>query len=567
MIKKICALVFLSVLSITVLAQDIYDGYTLKIPKVSVGDILYRDVQITVGQILAVNGGVPIQEFDKYEPTTNVLNIPSVLVGGSTYTNVQITVGQILSVGDSGPLDPMKWLITSVKPAGQILISTYVPNLNGDYDIVATGDLNGDGFDDIVLGPKVWDSTATYDSTTGNWTVHPEILNKYQKLIIAFYNPKSGNFEPDPVVQNRMPVMQWAHKALIGDFNKDGFNDLLVVGTGPDQGQGCGEASVLMLGSAAGIYDASHFLPRLSSYTHQMAVADLNGDGKQDFIFLNNQYVPWSETDPKIAACSYRRYLGTNNSYVILSNNTGWTYQTLEVHSTELGPIVTTDRNQHGGSYSSLGTIDFDQDGNVDLVIYGGNFGSIPFKAVVLKGDGRGGFSYHSSFEAKPFGNLSVSAAIVSRDLDGDNKPELVLNFAAADPSKPGWQGSLYKVFKLNSSTKTWSDVSSAYFPSTYNLVDTDLVYCDAMIWFDINRDGRDDLVCSAPAPIWYDDPSSISPRVWLQEKSGKFVPAFHKDVSVKWAFGNIRPIYLGKKVYLVGLWVENGYLKFKLAN
>ena len=61
MIKKISALVFFSIVSITVLAQDIYDGYTLKIPKVSVGDILYRDVQITVGQILAVNGGVRLQ--------------------------------------------------------------------------------------------------------------------------------------------------------------------------------------------------------------------------------------------------------------------------------------------------------------------------------------------------------------------------------------------------------------------------------------------------------------------------------------------------------------------------
>ena len=107
MIKKILALVFFSIVSITVLAQDAYDGVYLIIPKVAIANTLYRNVKVSVGQVLAVNGGTPIKDYDTYIPATNVLSIPSVVVGGSTYTNVQITVGQVFAVGESGPLSTL----------------------------------------------------------------------------------------------------------------------------------------------------------------------------------------------------------------------------------------------------------------------------------------------------------------------------------------------------------------------------------------------------------------------------------------------------------------------------
>ena len=53
MLKKIFAIILfsaLSNLSLTAHAQDTYDGAVLNIPKVAVGQTLYRDVKITVGQ-------------------------------------------------------------------------------------------------------------------------------------------------------------------------------------------------------------------------------------------------------------------------------------------------------------------------------------------------------------------------------------------------------------------------------------------------------------------------------------------------------------------------------------
>lgn len=557
MLKNILTLFLCAIISLTSFAQDSYDGSVLTIPKVAVGQTLYRDVKITVGQVLRVDGGKPSQEYDVYEASSNVLNIGSVYVGSSNYTNVAITVGQILAVGDSGPLDPMKWSLTSLVDAGEIDMSVYAPmalNQNGHYDLLATGDLNGDGHDDLLIAPKVWD-----------------VFTPYVKLVVAFYNPKIKKFEVDPVLQKRMPTMQWGHKAKIADFNGDGFKDIFIVGTGPDQGTACGEASVLMLGSKDGLQDASDMLPRVSSYTHQMAFADFNGDGKTDFVILNNQWVPWNDQDFRMADCSYRRYSGSIKSYLVLSSSTGWKSQELDIDS-EIGKLI---GGSDGLSYSSAFAGDFDGDGKQDLMISGGNFGPLAYKNILLKGDGKGGLSYHSHITANPFGDATVSAGISAKDLDGDGLPELILNFAKHPgvPSSP-WQGSIYQVYKLDNLKKTWSDITRDYFPSTYNLADADLTYCDGIEWTDLNQDGLDDMICRIMQEFPSNDKAQLNPRVWLKTPKGSkvegrsFAPVFHEGISVQNLLADMLPVRIEGKTYLVGISnrSHNSALKIQLA-
>ena len=126
MIKKILTLVCCSIVSITVLAQDAYDGVYLTIPKVAIANTLYRNVKVSVGQVLAVNGGAPSKDYDTYMPATNVLSIPSVVVGGSTYTNVQITVGQVFAVGESGPLSTLGFADYNFE--NTVIKSDFIPN-------------------------------------------------------------------------------------------------------------------------------------------------------------------------------------------------------------------------------------------------------------------------------------------------------------------------------------------------------------------------------------------------------------------------------------------------------
>ena len=128
MLKTLYTLVLFAFFSITVLAQDAYDGVYLTISKVAIANTLYRNVKISVGQVLAVNGGTQTKDYDTYIPATNVLSIPSVVVGGSTYTNVQITVGQVFAVGESGPLSTLGFVDYNFE--NTVIKVNAVPNLN-----------------------------------------------------------------------------------------------------------------------------------------------------------------------------------------------------------------------------------------------------------------------------------------------------------------------------------------------------------------------------------------------------------------------------------------------------
>ena len=128
MLKKFFTAFVFSITSFASTAQDAYDGIYLTIPKVAIANTLYRNVKISVGQVLAVNGGTPSKDYDTYIPATNVLSIPSVVVGGSTYTNVQITVGQVFAVGESGPLSTLGFADYNFE--NTVIKVNAVPNLN-----------------------------------------------------------------------------------------------------------------------------------------------------------------------------------------------------------------------------------------------------------------------------------------------------------------------------------------------------------------------------------------------------------------------------------------------------
>lgn len=95
---------FLALLTLSsAMACDSYDPTTnqLMVPLGVIGTTDYTTTVITVGNVVALNGGSASSNYDSYDPATNRLTIPCVQVGGQTFTNVSITVGTVVSVGDS----------------------------------------------------------------------------------------------------------------------------------------------------------------------------------------------------------------------------------------------------------------------------------------------------------------------------------------------------------------------------------------------------------------------------------------------------------------------------------
>jgi hypothetical protein len=87
-------------------AVDAYNGSTLTIPVIAIGDASYSDMVVTVGSIVSgPSGTTPVGTGDSYDVATRHLTIAAVAVGSQLYYNVVITVGQLVSVGGESGAD------------------------------------------------------------------------------------------------------------------------------------------------------------------------------------------------------------------------------------------------------------------------------------------------------------------------------------------------------------------------------------------------------------------------------------------------------------------------------
>ena len=461
-----------------------------------------------------------------------------VIVGAGYYTNGQASEGRVfVYLGSAGGL--------SVTP-GWTAESNQANAYLGEA-VASAGDVNGDGFGDVIVGSYCYDNGQTDEgrayvylgsasglSTTPIWTAESDQATAYFGFSVASAGDVNGDGLGDIIVgaymydngqadEGRAYVYLGAASALsmtaswtaesnqanaeyglsvasAGDVNGDGFGDVIVGADYYDNGQADEGRAYVYLGSASGLSTTAAWTAESDQadayFGHSVASAgDVNGDGYGDVIVGAYDYTNGENGEGRAFV-----YLGSASG---LSATPAWATESDQ------------DSAFFGCSVASAGDVNGDGFGDVIVGAYGYSNGqNDEGRAYVYLGSASGlstsaAWTAESDQASVYFGGSVASAG----DVNGDGFGDVIVgadfygNGQADEGRAYVYLGSASGL----SSTPAWtaeSDQTSAYFGTSVASAG------------DVNGDGFGDIVVGASS---YDNGQSDEGRayVYLGSASG----------------------------------------------
>jgi hypothetical protein len=310
-----------------------------------------------------------------------------VIVGAANYSNGQTFEGAAFVYHGSA-------LGLSTTPSWQVESNQAQAVLG--HSVASAGDVNGDGFSDVIVGASYYSSGQSFEgaafvyygstiglSTVAGWQVESNQVNGNMGFSVAGAGDVNGDGYSDVVVgasgynygQNRGAAMVYHGSALglsasaittivgsqlagtlgrsiscAGDVNNDGYSDLIVGEFSYENGQIMEGAAFVYLGSSQGINPIAvwHVESNQSYALLGIAVAgagDVNGDGYSDVIVGASYYDNGIYNDGIVFL-----YHGTGRG---LSDTPAWQLQggTAETY---LGDAVACAGDVNGDGYSDV---------------------------------------------------------------------------------------------------------------------------------------------------------------------------------------------------------------------
>ena len=448
---------------------------------------------------------------------------------GWTFTGMQIFDGTMSAVYTQGA--------ATLIIAGQFELSSLLPANGGDgtagfvlngidageasgWSVSGAGDINGDGFDDLLIGAPRSDPNGV-DYAGESYVVFGKAGGFPASLELSSLDGTNG------FVINGIKLYDWSGWSVsgAGDVNGDGFDDLLI---GARDADGYAGESYVVFGKASG-FAASLDLSLLDGTNGFVlggidagdaagwsvsGAGDVNGDGFDDLL------IGAYRADPNGNK--------SGESYLVFGKAGGFA-ATLELSALDgTNGIVFNGIGEldHSG-FSVSGAGDFNRDGFDDLVIGadwaphfnpGGDvevgesylvFGKASGFAASLELsllDGTNGFAI-IGIDAVDRSGSSVSEA---GDVNGDGFDDLLVGAPIADPNSNSGAGESYVVFGKPGPFAASLELSSLDGTNGFvlNGIDAgDNSGSSVSGAGDVNGDGFDDLLIGA----WRADPNNIN--------------------------------------------------------
>ncbi|WP_445247708.1 beta strand repeat-containing protein [Microcoleus sp. OTE_8_concoct_300] len=379
--------------------------------------------------------------------------------------------------------------------------------------VSSAGDVNGDGFDDLIIGARNADPNSI--SAAGqSYVVFGSNSGFGGSLDLSTLDGSNG-FALNGIADSDFSGLS---VSSAGDVNGDGFDDLIIGATGADpNGINRAGQSYVVFGSNSGfgaglnlsaLNGSNGFaLNGIAAYDYSgssvSSASDVNGDGFDDLIIGANRADPNGITN-------------AGQSYVVFGSNSGFgaglDLSTLDgSNGFAINGIAASDSS--GFSVSSAS--DVNGDGFDDLIIgaqgASPNGISVAGQSYVVFGsnsgfgadlnlsalNGSNGFAING-IAAYDRSGFSVSSA---GDVNGDGFDDLIIGAFGADPNGIRYAGQSYVVFGSNSGFGAGLSLSTLNGSNGFAI--NGIAAFDESGWSvssagDVNGDGFDDLIIGA---------------------------------------------------------------------
>ena len=401
-----------------------------------------------------------------------------------------------------------------------VQLSGFVPDGRAGFSVSSAGDVNGDGFDDVIVGAPGF--RGIYDlSDRGAAYVVFGTAGGFDPVLQLQSLDGSNGFvlvgEPGEDDQAGLAV------SSAGDINGDGVDDLIIGAPGAD-GLGSDGNSTPDLGASYIVFGRDDgFGPqvdlsqldgtngfaiygRIGGVPSSDAVAnagDVNGDGYDDVVIGSHQF---SGNAGSAVVVYGRPGIGTDalRNQAGIDGSNGFFIDPDFNASAALGRSVSGAGDVNGDGFDDVivGASSSNLNGDVagaSYVVFGGPGGDANVLANEL--DGSNGFR----LDGEP-GDLSGRSVSTAGDVNGDGFADLIIGAPLADPNGPS-SGVAYVVFgradgfggvlELASLAGTRSSAGAQGF-RIIGQAQSDLAGFAVSDAGDFNGDGFDDLVVSA---------------------------------------------------------------------